>query len=71
MFQFIRDFYREDPELYSNEIRELEGLRATAVRPVRDVTGCSALKRYYCQLHFLQSRFPMQEDGAAAVSFSW
>lgn len=63
--------YHEDPEMYSNEIHTLEGLRAQAVCAVRDVTGCSALKRYYCQLHFLQSRFPMAKDGAAAVSFTW
>ncbi|GLH05002.1 Tyrosine-protein phosphatase non-receptor type 61F [Gryllus bimaculatus] len=69
--QYIRDFYHEDPEMYSNEIHALEGLRASAVCAVRDVTGCSTLKRYYCQLHFLQSRFPMHRDGAAAVSFTW
>ncbi|XP_069698409.1 tyrosine-protein phosphatase non-receptor type 23 isoform X3 [Periplaneta americana] len=69
--QYIRDVYHEDPEMYSNEIHTLEGLRAQAVCAVRDVTGCSALKRYYCQLHFLQSRFPMAKDGAAAVSFTW
>lgn len=69
--QYIRDVYHEDPEMYSNEIHTLEGLRAAAVCSVRDVTGCSALKRYYCQLHFLQSRFPMAKDGAAAVSFTW
>ena len=37
----------------------------------RDFTGCSTLKKYYSQLHFLQSRFPMKEDGDAAISFTW
>lgn len=69
--QYIRDFYHEDPESYSNEIHTLEGLRAAAVCAVKDVSGVSTLKRYYCQLHFLQSRFPMSKDGAAAVSFTW
>ncbi|KAG8230659.1 hypothetical protein J437_LFUL010678 [Ladona fulva] len=69
--QYIRDFYHEDPESYSKEIKDLTALRAQAVRGPRDVTGCSALKQYYCQLHSLQSRFPMMEDGAAAVNFSW
>ncbi|PNF24579.1 hypothetical protein B7P43_G03064 [Cryptotermes secundus] len=69
--QYIRDAYHEDPEMYSNEIHTLEGLRVAATCAVRDVTGCSALKRYYCQLHFLQSRFPMGKDGAAAVPFTW
>uniref|UniRef100_T1HD61 BRO1 domain-containing protein n=1 Tax=Rhodnius prolixus TaxID=13249 RepID=T1HD61_RHOPR len=69
--QYIREFYNEDPETYSTEIRNLETLRANAVRPVKDVTGCSVLKKYFCQLHFLQSRFPMGKDGAAAITFTW
>ncbi|XP_049813399.1 tyrosine-protein phosphatase non-receptor type 23 isoform X1 [Schistocerca nitens] len=69
--QYIRDFYHEDPESYSSEMHTLEGLRAAAVCAVKDVSGVSTLKRYYCQLHFLQSRFPMSKDGAAAVSFTW
>ncbi|XP_031849254.2 tyrosine-protein phosphatase non-receptor type protein myopic isoform X2 [Nomia melanderi] len=69
--QYIRDFYNEDPESYSNEIHQLESLRAMATRPLIDMTGCLLLKKYYCQLHFLQSRFPMGKDGAAAVTFTW
>ncbi|CAK9828677.1 Tyrosine-protein phosphatase non-receptor type 23 [Anthophora retusa] len=69
--QYIRDFYNEDPESYSHEIHQLESLRAMAVRPPINVTGCSLLKKYYCQLHFLQSRFPMGKDGTAAVTFTW
>ncbi|XP_063977108.1 tyrosine-protein phosphatase non-receptor type 23 isoform X3 [Diachasmimorpha longicaudata] len=69
--QYIRDFYNEDPESYSNEIHQLEHLRGMASRPPIAVTGCSVLKKYYCQLHFVQSRFPMRPDEPAAVSFSW
>ncbi|XP_033207497.1 tyrosine-protein phosphatase non-receptor type 23 isoform X2 [Belonocnema kinseyi] len=69
--QYIRDFYNEDPESYNTEIHQLESLRASAVRPPIDVKGCELLKRYYCQLHFLQSRFPMGKDGPAAVTFTW
>lgn len=69
--QYIRDFYNEDPESYSNEIHQLENLRAMAVRPPIAVAGCSLLQKYYCQLHFLQSRFPMGTDEAAAVMFTW
>ncbi|XP_014253355.1 tyrosine-protein phosphatase non-receptor type 23 [Cimex lectularius] len=69
--QYIREFYNEDPESYNSEIRNLESLRATAVRPVKDVAGCSVLKKYFCQLHFLQSRFPMGKEGKAAINFSW
>nr|XP_033334560.1 tyrosine-protein phosphatase non-receptor type 23 isoform X1 [Megalopta genalis] len=69
--QYILDFYNEDPESYSNEIHQLESLRAMAIRPPVDMAGCLLLKKYYCQLHFLQSRFPMGKDGAAAVTFTW
>ncbi|XP_051169498.1 tyrosine-protein phosphatase non-receptor type 23 isoform X2 [Leptopilina boulardi] len=69
--QYIRDFYNEDAESYNNELHQLESLRSSAVRPPIDVKGCELLKRYYCQLHFLQSRFPMGKDGPAAVVFTW
>ncbi|XP_054282630.1 tyrosine-protein phosphatase non-receptor type 23-like [Macrosteles quadrilineatus] len=69
--QYIRDFYHDDPETYSAEFHKLEALRATAMRPANDATGCAVLKKYYCQLHFLQSRFPMGKDGAASVNFTW
>lgn len=46
-------------------------LRASAVRPSKDVNGVQLLKKYYCQLHFLKSRFPMEENQDAAVPFSW
>ncbi|EZA50853.1 Tyrosine-protein phosphatase non-receptor type [Ooceraea biroi] len=69
--QYIRDFYNEDPESYSNEMHQLESLRSMAVRPPVDMAGCVLLKKYYCQLHFLQSRFPMGKDGVAAVIFTW
>ncbi|XP_032670554.1 tyrosine-protein phosphatase non-receptor type 23 isoform X2 [Odontomachus brunneus] len=69
--QYIRDFYNEDAESYTNEIHQLESLRSMAVRPPIDMAGCVLLKKYYCQLHFLQSRFPMGKDGVAAVTFTW
>lgn len=69
--QYIKNFYHEDPDTYSYEVGVLEALRAGAVRPERDVVGVANLKRYYCQLHFLMSRFPMTKDGAAAVLFGW
>ncbi|KAL0126102.1 hypothetical protein PUN28_004908 [Cardiocondyla obscurior] len=69
--QYIQEFYNEDPESYNNEIHQLESLRSMAVRPPVDMAGCALLKKYYCQLHFLQSRFPMYKDGPAAVIFTW
>lgn len=69
--QYIAEFYHEDPESYNNEFHALEGLRAVAVRPAKDVTGCSVLKRYYAQLHALQGRFPMEKGQPMAISFTW
>ncbi|KAK4879126.1 hypothetical protein RN001_007272 [Aquatica leii] len=69
--QYISSFYHEDPESYNNEIHTLETLRAGAVRPVIDISGCQMLKKYYCQLHFLKSRFPMEDGNACSVYFSW
>lgn len=69
--QYIRDFYNEDPETYSAEIRNLETLRANAVHPAKDATGCAVMKKYFCQLHFLQSRFPIGREDKGAISFVW
>ncbi|CAG9825233.1 unnamed protein product [Phaedon cochleariae] len=69
--QYIASFYHEDPDSYLTEIHNLESLRAAAVRPTMDVNGVQLLKKYYCQLHFLKSRFPMEENKDAAVQFSW
>ncbi|XP_075992722.1 tyrosine-protein phosphatase non-receptor type protein myopic isoform X2 [Anticarsia gemmatalis] len=69
--QYIAEAYREDPDSYSNEIHQLEGLRSAAVRPTIDAAGLSALTRYFCQLRAMQSRFPMSKGQPAACSFSW
>ncbi|KAL3280960.1 hypothetical protein HHI36_004185 [Cryptolaemus montrouzieri] len=69
--QYIAQFYGEDPESYNNEIHNLESLRGAAVRATMDVEGIQLLKKYYCQLHFLKSRFPMEENQPASVYFSW
>ncbi|KAF5269203.1 hypothetical protein FQR65_LT02504 [Abscondita terminalis] len=69
--QYISGFYNEDAESYNNEIHTLETLRAGAVRPAIDISGCQMLKKYYCQLHFLRSRFPMEENQTCSVYFSW
>ncbi|KAG7154429.1 Tyrosine-protein phosphatase non-receptor type 23-like 1 [Homarus americanus] len=68
---YIRDHYNEDPESYSTEIHELEALRAGATHVPHDFTGCSTLKKYYCQLHFLLSRFPLTDNPAISVTFNW
>ncbi|ODM90715.1 Tyrosine-protein phosphatase non-receptor type 23 [Orchesella cincta] len=68
---FVGNHYNEDPDSYGNEIHELESLRASAVHVSKDYSGCSTLKKYFCQLNFLKSRFPMNEGATCAISFSW
>ncbi|XP_052758573.1 tyrosine-protein phosphatase non-receptor type 23 [Galleria mellonella] len=69
--QYISEAYREDPDSYSNEIHQLEGLRSAAVRPTTDSAGLSALIRYFCQLRAIQSRFPMAKGQPVACTFAW
>jgi tyrosine-protein phosphatase non-receptor type 23 len=69
--QQIREHFNEDPNSYVNEVRELESLRASACHPPVDFTGCALLKKYFCQLHFLQNRFNFEEGGHDEVIFPW
>ena len=36
-----------------------------------DMEGCNTLKKYYGQLHYMQSRFPFVGDDALDVGFAW
>ncbi len=49
----------------------MESLRAGAIHISKDFSGCSTLKKYFCQLNFLRTRFPMMEGGPCAITFSW
>ncbi|NXA62969.1 PTN23 phosphatase, partial [Mohoua ochrocephala] len=44
---------------------------ASAVSVPRDFEGCSTLRKYLGQLHFLQSRIPMGNGQDAAVPVTW
>ncbi|CAG0895584.1 unnamed protein product [Darwinula stevensoni] len=69
--QLIAQKYHEDPDKYMNEIHELEALRASAVYASMDFNGCSTLKRYYCQLHFIKNRFPWSPSDHKLLHFTW
>ncbi|KAL1458289.1 hypothetical protein WDU94_008450 [Cyamophila willieti] len=69
--EHIQHVYQESPEQYSLEIHSLEALRAMAIHPQHNVDGVSTLKKYYCQLTFLKSRFPISREGPIRVTFSW
>lgn len=43
----------------------------SAVSVPRDFEGCSTLRKYLGQLHFLQSRIPMGNGQDAAVPVTW
>lgn len=69
--KYIHNHYHEDPETYNKEIKDLEALRQSACKVPHDFTGCSILKRYYCQLDFLQNRFILPEERPGCVAFTW
>ncbi|XP_052000515.1 tyrosine-protein phosphatase non-receptor type 23-like [Xyrauchen texanus] len=69
--QFILKNYGEDPDNYNEQLKKLEQLRQSAVNVTRDFEGCSTLRKYFGQLHYLQSRVPLGSGQEAAVPVSW
>ncbi|KAM4688535.1 tyrosine-protein phosphatase non-receptor type 23 [Discoglossus pictus] len=69
--QFVLKNYGENPENYNEELKKLDQLRQSAVNVPRDFEGCSVLRKYFGQLHYLQSRIPMGFEQEAAVSITW
>ncbi len=54
----IAEKFGEDPSAFAAEIRELETLRANScIRMSETIEGVATLKKYYCQLIFLQNRY--------------
>ncbi|KHJ44665.1 Protein-tyrosine phosphatase [Trichuris suis] len=69
--EYITRNYKEDALNYRPQLEMLNNLREAAVKPSADLTSLSAAKRYYAQLQLLKNRFPLHENGAAAVTFTW
>ncbi|XP_063308929.1 tyrosine-protein phosphatase non-receptor type 23 [Pelobates fuscus] len=69
--QFVLKHYGENPENYNEELKKLEQLRQSAVNVPRDFEGCSVLRKYFGQLHYLQSRIPMESEQDASVPVTW
>jgi tyrosine-protein phosphatase non-receptor type 23 len=63
--------YEENPDTFSDEIRQLDQLREHSTKPTRDYNGCSVLRRYFAQLHLLRARFPPETVGQIPVDFAW
>jgi hypothetical protein len=56
--QLIAERFGEDPGAFAAEIKELETLRANScIRMSETIDGVATLKKYYCQLIFLQNRY--------------
>jgi hypothetical protein len=56
--QQIAEKFGEDPNTFAKEIKELETLRANScIRISETIDGVATLKKYYCQLIFLQNRY--------------
>uniref|UniRef100_A0A6P4E8D9 Tyrosine-protein phosphatase non-receptor type 23 n=1 Tax=Drosophila rhopaloa TaxID=1041015 RepID=A0A6P4E8D9_DRORH len=66
--KYIAEFYHEDPEAFSKEVHALETLRNQAMHTTKD--GAPVMKRYYCQLHALQNRFPQLTE-RGIFTFTW
>ncbi|XP_074662602.1 tyrosine-protein phosphatase non-receptor type 23-like [Tubulanus polymorphus] len=69
--QYISEKYGENADHYNEAISEIDSLRTNAVRVSQDFMGCSLLKRYYCQCHLLQNRFPLHDGDPYSISFTW
>ncbi|XP_066485009.1 tyrosine-protein phosphatase non-receptor type 23 [Tiliqua scincoides] len=69
--KFVLKNYGENPENYNEELKKLDQLRQNAVNVPRDFEGCSILRKYFGQLHYLQSRIPMGAEHEAAVPITW
>jgi len=46
-------------------------LAQSVVQVKMDFVGCSLLKKYYSQLHFVASRFPLGVGDSVVIPFTW
>ncbi|KAI8817046.1 BRO1-like domain-containing protein [Fimicolochytrium jonesii] len=68
--EYIAQSYAEDPDVYIDDFRNLEGLRGDVVAPDTHVASLNKLLRYYGQLMHLSSKFPMDENHIK-ICFCW
>uniref|UniRef100_H3ANE5 BRO1 domain-containing protein n=1 Tax=Latimeria chalumnae TaxID=7897 RepID=H3ANE5_LATCH len=55
----------------AGEFNFSQAVKQSAVNVTRDFEGCSTLRKYFGQLHYLQSRIPMGPGHEAAVPVTW
>ena len=60
--------YSDEPDKYKDCVTNFLALQTSAYQAMSavDFEGCNTMKKYYGQLHYMQSRFPF--DGEAALS---
>eukprot|EP01135_Chromosphaera_perkinsii_P006740 Nk52_evm1s569 gene=Nk52_evmTU1s569 len=68
--KFIVDNYPQKPEDYEESLTAIDGLRQSIRTPEFHESGLNVLKRYFGQLSYLQSRFPVNED-QVRIKFPW
>ena len=70
----IGEKFGENPSAFAAEIKELETLRANScIRMSETIEGVATLKKYYCQLIFLQNRYRyrnLQHQTSALTGFN-
>ena len=71
--QHIRNNYGDDPAKYKDCIANFLELQASAYSAMDNPNfeGNSVIKKYYGQLHCMQSRFPFEGSGSLNASISW
>ncbi|XP_039256078.2 uncharacterized protein LOC120332825 [Styela clava] len=69
----IKEEYGDDPDKYNDAIEKFIELQSAAYKALLliDFDGCNTLKKYYGQLHYMQSRFPFSGDDAIKATFTW
>ncbi|KAJ3182011.1 pH-response regulator protein palA/rim20 [Geranomyces variabilis] len=67
---FIATSYAEDPDVYIDDFRSLEALRGDVAVPDVHPASLNKLLKYYGQLIYLSSKFPMDEQHIK-ICFCW
>jgi programmed cell death 6-interacting protein len=68
--QAIREVFQEDPDTYSDDLEELHQLRLAIQDPQDHEASANTHLAYYCQLHYLESKFQFDEDHVN-LFFTW
>ncbi|KAJ3395773.1 pH-response regulator protein palA/rim20 [Lobulomyces angularis] len=69
--KYIKDYYQENDALFNDDLKSLENLRnSLANLDCTQPSSLDTLLRYYGQLHYFGSKFPVAEN-EVKICFSW